>query len=229
MAGVSDQTKLMQGRCMGEGLDYIPWIKANEVYSHGTSFITKNFKNGRDVHLLSDAEAKVFFTLLYSDEIIDIKEQYVLNLRDCTMIAEDLGYRPPVKHMSTDFFLTLKDGFYDYAAISVKANPDGLKSKRSRELQEIEAKYWDDKGVFYELVFADEVDPMYVKNIRTVTKIANPEDIYDGISAVKFLIAHKRIKPDMYKELDYVKLFFENKEEVRKLHEILRRYEEKEY
>lgn len=225
MAGISDKTKLMEGRCEGEGLDYIPWIKANEIFSQGSSIVTRNFKNGRDVHLLSDGEAKVFFTLLYSDEIIDIKEQYVLDLNDCQRIAKELGYKPPNKRMSTDFYLTLKDSFYDYAAISVKSNPSGLKSRRSRELQKIESKYWDEKGVFYELVFADEIDPIYVKNIRTVTKINKPEDIYDGISAVKFLITHKIITPNMHKELDFAKLYVENKEEVKKLYEVLRRIE----
>lgn len=221
MPKVSDKTKLKQKRCQGEGLDYIPWIKVNETSSTGSSYIAKNYKSGRDVHLLSTQEAKVFFILLYSDEVLDIKEQYVLDLKECRHIAENLGYRKPSYHMSTDFYLKIKDPIYNHMAISVKKNEKSL-GKREKEKLEIEQAYWERKGVYYKLVYGDDIDPIVVKNIRTFTRINKPEDIEDDIMAIKYLLTIKDIETNLEKEINYQVLLIENKDKVGDLYEILR-------
>lgn len=226
MPRVSDKTKLKQKRCEGEGLDYIPWIRANETSSTGSSYIAKNYKSGRDVHLLSTQEAKVFFILLYSDEVIDIKEQYVLDLNECRHIAEELGYNKPSFHMSTDFYLKIKDPIYNYMAVSVKKNKETL-SKREKEKLEIEKAYWERRGVLYKLVFGDDIDSTVVKNIRTFTRINKPEDIEDDIMAIKYLLTIKDIETNLEKEINYQVLLIENKDKVGDLYEILRTNEKR--
>lgn len=221
MSRVSDKTKLKQKRCQGEGLDYIPWIKANETSSTGSSYIAINFKSGRDVHLLSTQEAKVFFILLYSDDVLDIKEQYVLDLDECRYIAENLGYRKPSFHMSTDFFLKIRDPIYNNMAISVKKNEKTL-GKREKEKLEIERIYWEKRGVYYEMVYGDDIDETVVKNIRTFTRINKPEDIEDDVMAIKFLLTHKEIEVNLKEEINYQALLIENKERVGELFEIFR-------
>lgn len=221
MSRVSDKTKLKEKRCQGEGMDYVPWILANEQSSTGSSYIAKNYKSGRDVHLLSTAEMKVYFVLLYLDEVIDIKEQYVLDLGECKAIAERLGYHKPTRHMSTDFYLKVQDPVYNQMAISVKRNEESI-TRREKEKIEIERIYWEKRGVYFKVVFGDHVNETVVKNIRTFTRINKPEDIQDDVMAVKFLLTHKKIDAAIEKDLDYQALLIENRDKVGDLYEVLR-------
>lgn len=227
MKHVKEETKLKQKRCQGEGLDYVPWILAREISSIGSSFITYNYKTGRSVNLLSEAEAKVFFLLLWADEVSDIKEQYVLDLEETQKIAEGLGFRKPAKRMSTDFFFKMKDPVYNFGAISVKASRSQLKNERTRELLKIEESYWNNKGVNYELVFADDINPIVTKNIRNITRITEPEDIEDDVMALKWLLTHKRIPIDLTKDIDYLQLLNKHQKEVDRLYEVLRSSEKR--
>lgn len=222
MKHVKEETKLKQKRCQGEGLEYIPWILARETSSIGSSFITYNYKTGRSVNLLSEAEAKVFFLLLWADEVSDIKEQYVLDLDETQKIAEDLGFRKPAKRMSTDFFFKMKDPVYNFGAISVKASRSQLKNERTRQLLKIEESYWNNKGVNYELVFADDINPIVTNNIRNITRITEPEDIEDDVMALKWLLTHKKIPIDLTKDIDYLQLLNKHQKEVDRLYEVLR-------
>lgn len=227
MPRVKEETKLKQRRCLGEGLDYIPWILARETSSMGSSFITYNYKTGRNVNLLSEAEAKVFFLLLWADDVSDIKEQYVLDFDETKRIAEDLGYRKPAKRMSTDFYFKIKDPVYNHGAVSVKSSRSQLKDKRTRELLDIEKTYWDNKGVQYELVFAEDIDPIVTNNIRNITRITDVEEIEDDVMALKWLLTHKRIPIDLSKDIDYLKLLHKYQKEVDRLYEVLRDWEKK--
>lgn len=227
MKHVKEETKLKQKRCQGEGLEYIPWILARETSSIGSSFITYNYKTGRPVNLLSEAEAKVFFLLLWADEVSDIKEQYVLDLEETRKIAEALGFRKPAKRMSTDFFFKVKDPVYNFGAISVKASRSQLKNERTREILKIEESYWNNKGVNYKLVFADDINPIVTNNIRNITRITEPEDIEDDVMAIKWLLTHKRIPIDLTKDIDYLQLLNKHQKEVDRLYEVLRSSEKR--
>lgn len=218
---VKEKTKVKQQRCQKDGLDYVPWIMAHEQSSFGSSFIAKNYKTGRDVHMLSNAEAKVFFLLLWDDDVLDIKEQYVLDFDETKQIAEDLGLRKPRQRMSTDFYLEIQDPVYSHMAVSVKVNEKELENTRTRDFLKIEREYWESKGVWYELIFADNINPILVKNIRVVTKVNKPEDIQSDFDALRFLLTCKKISTDMNVEIDYEKLLRRYKKEVDQLYEIL--------
>lgn len=193
----------------------------------GSSFITYNYKTGRNVNLLSEAEAKVFFLLLWADDVSDIKEQYVLDFDETKRIAEDLGYRKPTKRMSTDFYFKIKDPVYNHGAVSVKSSRSQLKDRRTRELLDIEKTYWDNKGVQYELAFAEDIDPIVTNNIRNITRITDVEEIEDDVMAIKWLLTHKRIPIDLSKDIDYLKLLHKYQKEVDRLYEVLRDWEKK--
>lgn len=227
MRRVKDETKLKQKRCQGDGPDYIPWIMVNEQSSTGSSYIARNYKTGRDVHLLSNAEAKVYFILLWSDEVTDIREQYVLDLEECKEIADSLGYTKPKFHMSTDFLVDVIDPMYDNIAISVKGNPSQIHDKRVKEKLEIERIYWERRGVYYQVIYGDNIDTTMVKNIRTITRINKIEDIEDDIMALKFLLTHKKIEVGLEGEIDYRALLIEHFRKVDELYEMLRDDERK--
>ena len=124
---VSEKTKQNQGRGKGEGASYKPYIKTREVPSIGTGRILKDKITGRQMHLLSQAEVYTYYLLRWDDSVIDIREQYPLELEDTLKIADHLGYKHPHDRktsMTTDFLVTYReeDGRKTYKAYSVKAS-----------------------------------------------------------------------------------------------------------
>lgn len=218
----SNIQKHKEGRCKGEGLDYVPWIKANEFSSTGSSYVAYNYKTKRQVHLLANSEALVFFCLLWDDDVSDIKEQYVLDLDETKEIAELLGVRKPAKEMSTDFIFNLKDDFYTHGAISVKASRRQAEVKRTKELLRIEEEYWHRRGYFYQVIYADDINPIYVKNIRIVTRIHEPSLIQTDTDAIKYLILKGHVQVDMDRDLSFPRLLKQYKKEVDALYEFLK-------
>lgn len=105
-----------QGFGRGEGSSYIPWLRVQDVPSKGRSRKVVGIKSRRTHHLLSDLEYYYFLLLEFSDEVIDIREQYPIfataRARD---IAADMGIQYPVYVgtqlpyvITSDFAITLK-------------------------------------------------------------------------------------------------------------------------
>ncbi|GAA0751544.1 hypothetical protein GCM10008907_06000 [Clostridium sartagoforme] len=148
---------IKEGRGTGTGIgrEYIPWLKIQDVPSLGRATRLKGIKTGRQHEFLSDMERNYFYVLEYSDNVIDIREQFpLLPLEDTLLIAEELGIEHPknpengeVIVMTTDFFITIKKGNEDcYIARTIKAT-DELLNKRVLEKFEIERVYWLRKGI----------------------------------------------------------------------------------
>lgn len=221
MRNPSDATKLRQKRCKGEGMDYVPWIKANEFSSQSISTIATNWKNGRRVHLLSLSEMKVFYTLNFSENVVDIKEQYALDYDKTCEIATKLGYRKPYKIMSTDMLVKLNTAPYTIA-VSIKASRKEAEDQRTKEKLEIEELYWADKNIPYVLVFGEDMDRRFVKNVRLCSEIYKQELIEDPIMAVKYLIINRIIDVDMFEELNFRKILEDNIDLVGEFYENIR-------
>jgi TnsA endonuclease N terminal len=142
-----DETRIKEKR--GEGLlaKYIPWIFIHEISSSGVSWRILGEKAGRIHHLLSTLEKNVFLYLDNHPDVIDIREQFPLPLRQTLLIAEDHKvrhgqFRGETKIMTTDFLVDLKDR---QVAISVK--PFSKITKRFLEKFQVEKTYWASKGV----------------------------------------------------------------------------------
>ena len=73
-------TKTKKNRHMGEGVekDYLPYITTSEFNSLGTTSVIVDWKTGRGVHCLSQAEAYWYYVLRWDDNNVDIREQYPL-------------------------------------------------------------------------------------------------------------------------------------------------------
>ncbi|MEZ9440783.1 TnsA endonuclease N-terminal domain-containing protein [Vibrio atlanticus] len=112
---------LKQSYGLGEGANYTPWIRVQDVKSHGHSGKIEGIKSGRTHHTLSEQESCFFYLAEFSDSVIDIREQFpLLPLSLSLKIAQSLGIEHPKhpKHpitkdpviMTTDFLLTCSDG-----------------------------------------------------------------------------------------------------------------------
>lgn len=111
-----------QGYGQGEGASYMPWIRIQDVSSRGKSRETRGIKTGRIYHTLSNLEYGYLLLLEFSDEVVDIREQFpVFPTATSKRIAAELGIRYPVYKntqvpfvMTADFLVTLR-------------NPDGTR------------------------------------------------------------------------------------------------------
>lgn len=209
---ISEKTKRKQGRGKGEGASYKPYIKTREVPSTGTGRILKDKITGRQMHLLSQAEVYTYYLLRWDDSVIDIREQYPLELEDTLKIADHLGYKHPCDRktpMTTDFLVTYQeeDGTKTYKAYSVKSSREILQGDRTVEIQRIEMAYWNLHGIPFEIVFKEDMNRIKVGNIEAVMDYWDIKDVMSDIDMVKYLIAHKKMSVDMdSKQLDFPEL-----------------------
>jgi hypothetical protein len=163
----------------GEGSSYKPWVRVQDVPSTGRSRKILGIKSGRIHHTLSDLEYNYFLLLEFSDEVIDIREQYPLlastRARD---IAAEMGIRYPMYVgtqlpfvLTSDFVLTIQEpnGKKRLAVRTCKYEKelaDPGKASRTIEKLELEKAIWADKGVIDWKIVTDKlVSPMLRDNL----------------------------------------------------------------
>jgi hypothetical protein len=104
-----------EGRGLGRGPDYRPWIEVQDFSSQGRCLRRPSQKTGRSVHhFMSDIESRLFAALEWQRDVIDIREQFPLFDRSFTQqVARELkvahpyypGTHVPVV-MTVDFMVT---------------------------------------------------------------------------------------------------------------------------
>jgi len=213
MPKITDARKHKEGRGRGENYNYKPWIKCREINSLGSTTEVIDFKSGRTIHLLSQGERYAYYILRWNDENDDIREQYPLDIAKTMEIAKKLGVKHPMNagkyvYMTTDLFVVRRDG--SCTAYSVKINRDAI-GKRDIEKLTIERIYWQSQGVDFKMIYKDDIDPILVQNIEDVVRCYNPKYIQSDQDKIRYLIAHKIIKVDMYSRLDYKMLIIQYK------------------
>lgn len=167
---------LKDGRGMGIGMDYKPWLKIQDVSSSGRSTRLKGITIPRQYEFLSDLERNYFYLSEYSDCVEDIREQYpLLPLEETLLIAEELGIKHPRNPktnepivMTTDFVVTFQDkGIRKDYARTVKSKND-LMDNRVLEKFEIERCFWERQNIDWGIVTEEEINPTMALNISYV-------------------------------------------------------------
>ena len=157
-------------RTCGDKDQYVPGIKTTEIPSKGKTYRVFGATTNRVHHLLSSLEYAFFLYLDYDREVSDIKEQYLLPIRETVLIAAKAGIKPPagpngiIVHTSTDFFFCRKGVWH---ARSVKPS-DALSDRRTREKLEIERLYWEAHGIDWKLITEKELDFRYARAVEWV-------------------------------------------------------------
>lgn len=171
----SIEKKIKDGRGQGQGIDYKPWLKIQDVSSLGRSTRLKGIKVPRQYEFLSDLERNYFYILEFSDYVVDIREQYPLNGEDTLIIAEELSLDHP-KHpktqepiiMTTDFIVTTqRNDQILHTARTLKYKND-LADKRVLEKFEIERRYWERQGIDWGIVTEEEIPKNLAQNIALI-------------------------------------------------------------
>ncbi|OOM82429.1 transposon Tn7 transposition protein TnsA [Clostridium puniceum] len=208
---------LKEGSGNGIGKDYIPWIRIQDVASTGRVTRVKGIKTGRQHELLSDMERNYFYLLEFSNEVVDIREQYpLLPLEDTLAIAMELGITHPKDPktnepivMTTDFLVTVENnGEYLEVARTIKTKDD-LLNKRIMEKFEIERMYWRKKEIDWGIVTENEIDRIIAHNISFIQG-------YKDISAIDCFeaIDDQELKDFIY---EFMKRIVDDKRSVRKI------------
>lgn len=180
---------LKEGRGKGEGPEYLPWIKIYDFSSKGTISRVLGWKSKRVHHFMSNNELMFFYQLEWSDNVLDIREQFPLSdLSETTSIARNIGVKHPVDHesgypyvLTTDFLITTKKAVY---ARTVKTSKE-LQNKRVIEKLEVERRYWQNKGVDWKIVTEAEIRWQRARNVEW---IHNSLKLFNDSELVKYAL-----------------------------------------
>jgi hypothetical protein len=172
-----DQQRLDEGRGQGSLSTYKPFILVGEFSSSGESVRVKSHITNRVHHFHSGIEFAAFLVFAYSNQAVDIREQFPLPLVDSLNICKQLGIKhPQVKSelyiVTTDLVINLKSG--KKLAIAVKP-VSKLNQKRTIAKLQIERSYWESQGVDWLLFTDKEVSPSLKQNLHWLKPFLDPE------------------------------------------------------
>jgi len=162
---------------LGEGKDYKPWLRVQDVKSKGIRSQVYGRKTQRVHHLLSSIESQLFYLSEFSDSVIDIREQFpLLPLNYTQKIAKVIGVEHPSHPTSgepivitTDFLLTIStESGIRYQAISVKPE-DEVNNQRVLEKIDIERVCWELVNVPFSFFVGNKLTRTQSKNIDWAT------------------------------------------------------------
>ena len=175
---------IKEGYGQGEGSSYKPWIRVQDVPSKGRSRKVIGIKSGRVHHFLSDLEYGYFLLLEFSDDVVDIREQFPLfataRARD---VAADMGIQYPVFFgtqlpfvLTSDFVVTLRapDGRKSLAIRTCKYASDLSDPNKGRgtvEKLDLERALWADQSQEdWKIVTEDLINPILKDNLEWLHK-----------------------------------------------------------
>lgn len=215
----SIERRIKNGFGQGEGSYYKPWLEVSNVSSKGRSARIFNPKLNRKMTCFSDLESRVCNSLIWQDNVIDIREQFPLLPRSETQdIAKQLGVRHPRACyaefdlvMTTDFLVRKQDSNSEVVeALYVKYEKDldqNIKEKvaqRNKEKLLIEKEYWRRRGVEFHIITEKNVSKIRTDNIsRLLSEYNTPiPDEYSEETINNFivreLISHPEVSISAY-------------------------------
>jgi hypothetical protein len=164
--------RLKRGCGSGTGCDYKPWLGPRDGGRKGNVHRVLGWKTGRVHVLFGGIELGFFYLAEWSDEVVDIREQYPLDRSGTLAIAADIGIRHPTVvgtrfsyTMSTDFLLTVMSPVGErYIAVDCKRECD-LDDLRVREKLEIHRRYWALRDIPWNLVVEKDLPPDLIRNL----------------------------------------------------------------
>lgn len=219
---ISDKGRIRQNRGkidLNNPENYVPWIKARDCYGgDGTRHVlTDLYYKNRAIHLMSDIEKDVYYTLRSNENVFELFEQYpLLPLNKTEEICIKYGIKHP-KHpitkknivMTSDFLIIVKDkdGKRKWQACAVKISTD-LNDIRTREKLFVEKMYWENMNVNWGVITEQQINKNYVKNVilcKSGYTGLGKGTIYD---IIKHLIILGDINVDMNTPIDLDRLVY---------------------
>ncbi|ASG04886.1 TnsA endonuclease N-terminal domain-containing protein [Vibrio anguillarum] len=162
---------------LGQGANYKPWLRIQDVKSKGTRSLIYGRKSQRDHHMMSSIESEHFYLAEFSNRVVDIREQFPLFPLNFTQkVAKTLGVQHPTHPhtkepiiMTTDQLLTIDSSQgTTYHAISVKSEDDSS-DLRVLEKNDIERVCWELLGIKFSYFTGNELTRVQSSNLLWAT------------------------------------------------------------
>ena len=200
----TDKVKLTENRCQGYGSDYVPFHKANEGGGRATCYMIPDPIEGRMVHCLSDTEAMFYYLIRWNQEVVHIREQYLLDYERVCEVRRELGYKVPNKLCcyTTDFLVDFRDGRQQAHSVKFRDEDFNPNSKVYQgrgyayvhliERQNTEKRYWESLGVPFYIVTRDRLmeHRTFIKNVAFIEKFWDEEAVVTEEQMLLYLMAH---------------------------------------
>lgn len=156
---------IKQGYGQGWGLAYKPFLYIRDVPSDGRSTTLVGLKIPRTHHYFSDVEYHYHLLAEFSDDVVEIREQYaLLPYEETNHIAEQLGIVHPIykatgaqRVLTSDLVLSARKGSeIDQVVLCCKVasdvDPANPASARTLEKVLLEKVYWEARNAEWRLV-----------------------------------------------------------------------------
>ncbi|MBU3175384.1 TnsA endonuclease N-terminal domain-containing protein [Clostridium estertheticum] len=154
-----------------DNVEYVPFLNVRSVPTKGKANRIMGYKTGREHHFLTKLEYAAFYHFDWSDDVLDIKEQYPLLPIDLLQnIAVEAGIEYPSLDdepiiMTTDFLVTTKcNGKIVHSARTVTPSIN-LSNKRIIEKFEIERRFFNSKGIDWAIITEKELSSVFTNNM----------------------------------------------------------------
>ncbi|MCT4605729.1 MAG: TnsA endonuclease N-terminal domain-containing protein [Marinisporobacter sp.] len=208
---------IKEGRGQGIKEAYKPWLLIQDVPSTGRESRLVGIKINRQYDFLSDLEKNYFYISDFSDEVIDIREQFpLLPIEETILIADELGIKHPTDPrtneytvMTTDFLITKRvDGKNIDVARTIKPS-EKLMDERVMEKFEIERRYWEKQGIGWSIATEKETNNAMAKNISYIYSYYHIDEI-DSL---------KELDKDYIGDIlvEYIRRVIDSKESIRSI------------
>jgi len=172
----SQRHRAKQGRGVGTGPNYTPYLFIHDVPSIGLASRVFGWTTSRVHHVLSRLELRYFYCQEWRLDVVDIREQFPLDLEETLAIANQLGVRHPRNPRTrewdvrtSDFVLTVRKHFGVEDNIRTIKYKKDLNNARVMEKLEIERVYWEEvRGLDWKIVTEDDIDTTLAANVEWV-------------------------------------------------------------
>ena len=171
----SKERRRQEGRGTGTGKNYKPELLIQDVASIGLATRDRGWKTGRVHHFMSLLEWFYFYSLEWSLDVLDIREQFPLAHEETLAIAKRLGIRHPADPktkepivMTTDFVVTVGNMTHNTIVARTIKYQNKLSSRRVMEKFEIERVYWTSRDVDWGIVTERDISREFAGNVEWV-------------------------------------------------------------
>lgn len=152
--------------------EYIPFLSVRSVPTKGKANRIMGWKTGREHHFLSKLEYAAFYHFDWSDDVLDIKEQYPLFPMEALQnISVEAGIDYPSYNgepiiMTTDFLVTAnKNGKIVHYARTVLPS-SALSNERILKNFEIERRFFKSKNIDWGIITEKELSDVFSNNME---------------------------------------------------------------
>lgn len=171
----SRERRRKEGRGLGTGKDYKPELRIQDVASIGLATRDRGWKTERIHHFMSQLEWLFFYILEWSPQVLDIREQFPLDLEETLAIAKSLGIRHPTDPrtkepivMTTDFVITVGNMTHSVLVARTIKYRNKLASRRVMQKFEIERGYWTNRNVDWGIVTEQDISREFATNVQWI-------------------------------------------------------------